>query len=88
MIPRSKPRIAIRSKPMYGLMPLFMNNTKVPNIPNAIIGPCERLMTFMTPQINVNPIAAKPYTNPTRIPSGRESKSKFNCCILSPGKLV
>src|SRR4029453_13708872 len=42
-------------------------------MPSTIMAPCVRFMTFMTPQIRVSPMAARPYTAPTSSPSMMEA---------------
>src|SRR5215831_14151371 len=42
-------------------------------MPSTMMAPWARLMTFMTPQMSVNPMAARPYTEPTRTPSITEA---------------
>src|ERR1039457_1125760 len=44
------------------------------NMPSAIMAPCVRLMTSITPQIRLKPIAASPYTAPTSSPSIMEAR--------------
>src|SRR5215207_2188023 len=47
-----------------------------------MIGPCDRLITFITPQIKVSPMAASPYTKPRRMPSGSDVSNRLICCML------
>ena len=42
-------------------------------MPATIIAPWVRLITFITPQMSVRPIAASPYTEPTSTPSAIEA---------------
>src|SRR3990172_8282253 len=53
-----------------------------------MIGPCDRLMTFITPQISDRPIAAIPYTNPSNNPSTREGSSISAMRDSSRGRAV
>ena len=46
--------------PRYGLIPKLEERRNTANMPSAMTGPCERLMTFMTPKMSVRPIAARP----------------------------
>src|SRR5215207_4398491 len=48
-----------------------------------MMGPCERLITFITPQISVSPMAASPYTKPRRMPSGNDASNRPICCMLN-----
>src|ERR1017187_9130515 len=46
----------------------------MPNMPSAMTAPWVRLITSITPQIRLRPIAASPYTDPMSRPSIMEAK--------------
>src|ERR1019366_8863419 len=50
------------------------NSRYIENMPSAIMAPWVRLMTSITPQIRLKPIAASPYTAPTSRPSIMEAR--------------
>ena len=50
------------------------NSRYMPNMPSAITAPWVRLMTSITPQIRLKPMAASPYTAPMSRPSIMEAR--------------
>src|ERR1039457_5598180 len=51
-----------------------VNNRYMPNMPSAMTAPWVRLITSITPQIRLRPIAASPYTEPMSRPSIMEAR--------------
>src|ERR1039458_4966218 len=65
----------VGSNSTYGLIPTAANSRYMQNMPSAIMAPWVRLMTSITPQIRLKPIAASPYTAPTSRPSIMEAST-------------
>src|SRR3974377_2094969 len=68
-VPNTRPIAIIGSNRRERLTCRAWNMMYMPNMPSAITAPGVRLMTPMTPQMRLNPIAASPYTEPMSRPS-------------------